>query len=67
MNKSEMQEAMRNGKKVTHTYFLPDEFIKMNDSNELVDENGYILNSLSFWLHRSTPEWIYSGWSVYNN
>jgi hypothetical protein len=58
LSKEQAIEKMQQGKKVSHAYFEPEEFICMKDG-KIHDENGYCLDHEgdSFWDSRKTPEW----------
>lgn len=61
MTKEEAIAAMLNGSKVTHKYFLPEEFIYM-ESGFIYDENDYDLSD--FWQVRWEEHWN-NDWSIY--
>ncbi len=61
MNKQEAIAAMLNGSKVTHRFFLPEEFIYM-ESGIIHDENKMPL--YRFWEYRKIEEWN-DNWSIY--
>jgi protein involved in sex pheromone biosynthesis len=63
LTKSEAIEALSQGKKVTHRYFTPDEFI-YEEGNYYVDENGYRVKPELFWFDRRS-EAFETGWSLY--
>jgi hypothetical protein len=54
MTKAEAIEAMEAGKRVTHTYFTPEEWISMEDG-KIVTEDGYKFDPDEFWMHRFDP------------
>lgn len=63
MTRQEAIQAMREGKKVTHEYFTPDEWVTM-EGNEIVLENGVRCDEYEFWRWR-TPAIYETGWSLY--
>ncbi len=63
MSKDEAIQAMKEGKKVTHRFFTPTEFITMR-SGHIVDELGYHLNAKQFWSFRE-HESFETDWSIY--
>jgi hypothetical protein len=54
MTKDEAIEAMKAGKRVTHKYFSPEEWITMEDGM-IVTEDGYRFSPESFWRFRTKP------------
>jgi len=63
MTKDEAIQAMREGKKVTHKYFTPDEWVTM-EGDEILLEYGVRCDEYEFWKWRTSP--IYeTGWSLY--
>lgn len=56
MNKYEAINAMREGKKVTHRFFVDGEYITM-DGNFIVDEAGNKFSQLDFWKDRIQEAW----------
>ena len=65
LSKSEAIELMKQGKRVTHIYFLPDEWITMR-GNIIYMELGQDIWATSFWLHRTDPSWE-TDWSLYGS
>lgn len=64
MTKQEAKQAIKEGKKVTHEYFTPGEFV-MKDPEEgvVVFEDGVRQVEREFWAFRATAEWN-EGWEV---
>lgn len=62
MTKAEAIEAMKNGRKVRHTYFSPDEWASM-DMGMIVLEDGVTCEPDEFWRYRESPIFD-NGWSV---
>jgi len=56
--------AMMTGRKVTHRFFSPDEWITM-EGNEMVLEDGVRCDPDEFWRWRILSGWE-DGWSFYN-
>ena len=66
MTKIEAIAAMREGKKVTHTYFTADEWITLTPNGLYQFEDGCIVPTLTFWADRKGLDWE-SGWGIFNN
>ena len=64
MTKDEAITALRHGEKVTHSYFMPGEYIYIGASGELCDESGLCLPSANFWRLRHGEMWV-TGWDIY--
>lgn len=64
MTKDEAIKAMREGAKVTHTYFTGDEWITML-GNIVRMEQGQECWSSEFWRDRQGESWE-TGWSIYS-
>lgn len=64
MTKEEAILAMKAGKKVTHRYFLDDEFLGINKEGLYYFEDGVICSENEFWKHR-TAEWFNDGWGLF--
>lgn len=62
LSKNEAIAAMKQGFKIRHTYFCPDEYICMIDGN-IQDEQGLILRN--FWMNRTAELWQ-TGWIIVN-
>lgn len=56
MTKAEAIEAIRQGKKVTHSYFTNDEFITMKNGR-IITEEGYSASPEEFWRYRTSESW----------
>jgi hypothetical protein len=65
MTKNEAIEAMQNGFEVTHCYFSTGEYIYMNETGSLIDENGLILDGVEFWEYRQAKVFD-EGWKIFN-
>jgi len=62
MTKEEAFTAMKAGKKVTHNYFHPDEYIYMIGNN-MYDEDDIFLEQSYFWEERTHANWD-KNWSI---
>jgi hypothetical protein len=63
MDKKQALQAMREGHKVTHRFFLEGEYIYMKDG-EIYDEWDSIVFEDNFWNIRKNPNWD-KDWSIY--
>ena len=63
MTKEEAIKAMKQGQRVTHKYFSPNEWVTINKSGEYLFEDGYTISEQQFWKLRSSNEWE-TGWSI---
>lgn len=64
MTKQEAINEMRNGVKITHERFSPDEWMTM-DGFYIVLEDGVKCDDFEFWRWRKDESWN-NGYSVYN-
>lgn len=64
MTKSEAQAALEEGKKITHRYFEPEEFIE-KAGNNLRDEAGLLFSSDEFWKERLAKHFD-DGWDIFS-
>lgn len=70
MTKQEAIQAMREGKKVTHRFFQPDEWVTwvisgLGECDDMyITEDGCRLSSEDFWTLRTDPAWE-TGWEIY--
>lgn len=64
MTKKEANEAMKNGAKVTHRFFTPDEWITMEGKFTIITEEGYAVSTTEFWKYREGEEWE-TDWSIW--
>jgi len=60
MTRLEALEAMKQGHKIIHRYFAPDEYLYMVDDN-IKSEEGYDFDD---WFEDGT-DWKENSWSVY--
>ena len=65
MKKHEAKELMKQGKKITHTWFTPDEWMTIEDS-ELLFEDGIRCSQTEFWEYRTHSSWN-DGYSLYSS
>lgn len=56
MTKTEAIQAMQEGKKVTHRYFSPDEYIR-SDGRRIYTEENYSCTHYEFWAMRDGEAW----------
>ena len=54
MTRAEAIKAMREGKKVTHKYFTPEEWATQKDGMVLL-EDGVECSPIEFWAYRRSP------------
>jgi hypothetical protein len=52
MNKLEMMQAVKDGAKVTHPYFSPDEWMAKGSGGGVVFEDGVKCSWGKYWLYR---------------
>jgi len=64
MNKQEAIQSMREGNKITHHYFSPEEWITMK-GNLVLTEDGYEMFLNEFFSYRTVPGWE-DGYSIWN-
>ena len=64
MTKEDAIQAMKEGKKVTHTYFDENEWMTIRD-NKIISEDGYIYDMVEFWSYR-TDEAFDDGYFIFN-
>jgi len=63
MTQEEAVQAMREGKKVTHTYFFPNEWATIQDERVVLEDDSSCSIS-EFYRWRTDPFWL-TGWSIY--
>lgn len=67
MTKQEAIEAMKKGHRVTHRFFMNNEWIEMDNIFPVIKcEDGCTVIACQFWRYRTAPEWE-TGWSIINN
>jgi formylmethanofuran:tetrahydromethanopterin formyltransferase len=62
MTKQQAIDSLRQGRKVSHIFFMAGEFVFINKSGEVQSEDGVI--HPEFWKLRNSPEWE-QGWLLY--
>lgn len=62
MTKDEVVELLKEGKKITHRYFTPEEYVYQKDG-KIFDEKDYC--HTQFWQIRRHESWN-TGWGIYN-
>jgi len=65
MSRAEAIKAMREGKKVTHKYFSPDEWATQ-ENGEIVLEDGVRCAPAEFWRYRMS-EIFNDGWELFKS
>jgi len=65
MNKQEAIQAIKEGKKVTHIYFSPDEWVTLTPSGLYKFEDGVVCTSQFFWFDRKDVMWE-TDWTIWN-
>ncbi len=63
MDRAAAIKAMKNGHKITHTYFCSNEWIKMYGFH-IVCEGGYLHEPSEFWRYRKGVAFD-KGWEIY--
>lgn len=63
MNKEEAILEMQKGRKLTHMYFSPWEWVTIKNG-EFLFEDGYSIDQETFWADRQSKEWE-SNWDYY--
>lgn len=64
MTKLEAIQAMRDGKKVRHYYFSPDEWMSLTSGGNFLLEDGVVCIPAEFWFWRTEKEWD-TDWEIY--
>lgn len=64
MTKSQAVEAMREGYKVTHDLFSPNEWITLNADGNYQTEDGCIISIRAFWAYRQQTAWE-DNWTIF--
>ena len=64
MTKEEAIEAMKQGKKVTHSYYTEDEWMTSNPEGDVYTfDDGVKFDSVKFWTLRFHKSWD-EGWKI---
>lgn len=65
MTKQDAKDAMKKGKKVSHRYFLPDEWMKSSSDGEIYTfEDGVTETCDEFWLRRNGVHQWDTDWQI---
>lgn len=64
MNRYEAAQALKEGKKLTHKYFSPDEWVMGIDDGYYLMEDGVQCTAAEFWKYRQ-QEFFNDGWELY--
>jgi len=64
MNKIEALKALQYGKKLTHHWFSPNEWV-IEDQGKYIFEDGCQCHDFEFWADRTDESWN-RGWSIFN-
>lgn len=64
MTKQEAIQLMKEGIKVKHRFFMEGEWVIMEDSLTVINEEGHAFSTLEFWKYRNGSEWE-TDWSIY--
>lgn len=62
MDKQQAIEAMLKGKKVTHRYFDPNEWVRMTDGHTVETEDGVSYSAALFWSIREYDKSSIENW-----
>lgn len=62
MNKKEAWKLLESGEKITHNFFLDNEYLYMEEG-KVYTEDGYKVTQ-EFWALRQDPAWE-TGWHIY--
>jgi hypothetical protein len=65
MTRAEAAQALKEGKKLTHRYFSPGEWVK-GDGDKYLFEDGVRCPPVFFWMDRQS-EGFNDGWEILNN
>lgn len=63
MNIEEIKKQLEIGEKVTHTSFMPHEYV-YRQGCKIHTEDGYSIEEWRFWMDRQESGWDY-GWDIY--
>ena len=62
MTKQEAIQSMREGNKLTHYYFSPEEWVTI-ENGKMLFEDGVRCDISEFWKYRTVSGWN-TGWSI---
>lgn len=67
MTRDEAKEAIESGKKISHRYFTPEEYVMLSSdgSGRYETEEGYIINPGLFWIDRRSDAFQID-WEIWN-
>lgn len=65
MNRAEAKKAIEAGKKVTHEYFTPEEWVTYYGNHVYIMEDGVTVHEALFW-HDRQAECFEEGWEIFN-
>lgn len=63
MTQTEAKQALKQGKKISHSHFMPSEFVRLDESGTMRDEDDNIFNDILFWNLRTSQE-FQTGWEI---
>ena len=66
MTKDEAIQAMREGKKVRHYYFSPDEWMTLTTGGMYLLGDGVVCTPAEFWKWRPEVQWELN-WEIYKS
>lgn len=64
MIKCEAIQAMRNGEKVTHRWFSPNEWMTLTKDGMMLLEDGVVCHPREIWDYRTDSSWD-DGYSIF--
>jgi len=64
MTRFEAAQALKAGKKLTHEYFSPDEWVKGNGYGDYFLEDGVVCSAAEFWKWRQ-QQFFNDGWKLF--
>lgn len=66
MTKNEAIQLMYQGKRLTHRFFAPDEWVTINAGDFIQTEEGYTVSQKTFWHIRPGKEWD-TDWELFKD
>lgn len=57
MTKQEAIEAMKVGRFISHLSFSSHEYIRMDENQNIVDEEDVVIDQEEFWRYRTSKTW----------
>jgi hypothetical protein len=64
MTRYEAAQALKAGKKLTHKYFSPDEWVKGDGDGYYIMEDGVKCTAAEFWKYRQQG-WFNYNWEIF--